>query len=62
MGARKAKYVIKPSVDEQFYFVLVAPNGKIILKSEMYTTKQNAQKGIDAVRKHSAALTVIDKC
>lgn len=61
MAKRKAKYEIKPTKNGEFHFVLVAPNGKVILQSETYTSKQNASKGIASVRKYSETLTVIDK-
>ncbi|MBN2410698.1 YegP family protein [candidate division KSB1 bacterium] len=47
------KYVIKKSKDNQFYFNLKAANGEIILTSEMYTSKDGAENGIDSVKKNS---------
>ena len=44
------KYQINNSSDGQFYFVLKAGNGEVILTSEMYTTKQNCQGGIESVK------------
>lgn len=43
------KFEIKRAKDGQFYFNLKARNGGIILTSEMYTTKANAQKGVASV-------------
>lgn len=37
----------------QYLFNLVAPNGETILTSERYTTKQNAQNGINSCRVNS---------
>lgn len=54
---KKPKYLIKESADGQFYFVLVAPNGKVILTSEMYKTKQGCHVGIKSIRKNCWALT-----
>ncbi|MCH7886655.1 MAG: YegP family protein [Candidatus Marinimicrobia bacterium] len=45
------RYRRKDSDDEQFYFNLVAANGEIIGTSEMYTTKQARDNGIEAVKK-----------
>ncbi|MCR9171090.1 MAG: YegP family protein [bacterium] len=47
------KYIIQKSRNGQFYFVLTARNGQVILTSEMYTTKQNCLNGIASVKKHS---------
>ena len=45
------KFQIKPSSNNQYYFVLRSGNGEIILKaSETYTTKQNCRGAIDSVR------------
>jgi len=35
------KFIIKKSSNDQFYFNLWSKHEDIILKSEMYTTKQN---------------------
>lgn len=48
------KFEIKKAKDGQFYFNLKASNGKIILTSERYPEKRNAQKGIESVRKNAA--------
>jgi uncharacterized protein YegP (UPF0339 family) len=45
-----AKYDVRTSSDGQYYFNLKAPNGKVILTSERYTTKANALNGIASVR------------
>jgi hypothetical protein len=42
------KFEIKRAKDE-FYFNLKARNGEIILVSETYTTKANAQNGVTSV-------------
>ncbi|MFO0664122.1 MAG: YegP family protein [Polyangiaceae bacterium] len=48
---RSARYELFQSYqDGQYYFHLRAGNGAIVLQSEGYTTKQNAQNGIEAVR------------
>ena len=43
------KFEIKRAKDEQFYFNLKARNGEIILTSETYTTKANAQHGVTSL-------------
>ena len=48
-----AKYDLKKSKNEQFYFNLKAGNGEIILTSEMYKAKDGALNGIESVRKNS---------
>jgi uncharacterized protein YegP (UPF0339 family) len=49
---KKAEFEIRESVREQEYFVLKAPNGKIILLSEEYKSRQSLIKGINSVRKN----------
>ena len=51
--ARNATFDLKKSSNDQYYFVLVAPNGEPIARSEMYRSKQAAQNGIEAVRKYA---------
>lgn len=43
-------YELKKSVDGRFQFALHAGNHEIILMSQLYTEKSNAQKGIESVR------------
>lgn len=47
------KFVIKRSQRGQYYFVLKADNGEIILSGEEYTTIQNCKIGIDSVKLNS---------
>lgn len=47
------KFVIRKSSDDQFYFNLQAGNGKVILTSEMYTTKYSCENGIESVKMHA---------
>lgn len=42
--------LFKSPENQQFYFRLKAKNGEIILSSEGYTSKQNAQQGIKSVK------------
>jgi len=41
----------KSERDNQWYFILVAKNGETIAQSEGYTRKENALKGIKAVKR-----------
>ena len=45
--------------NNQFYFVLKAKNGEIILTSEMYDSKQGAINGINSI-KENAPNAIID--
>ena len=42
-------------------FHLKAANGEIIASSEGYTTKANAEKGVEAVKANAPGATVVDK-
>ena len=50
-----ATFEIKRAKDGQFYFSLKAPNGQVILASEMYQAKASALNGIESVRKSAGA-------
>jgi uncharacterized protein YegP (UPF0339 family) len=54
---RSPKFELKASSHNQYYFVLKAPNGEIILTSEFYKNKQGALNGIDSVRRNSTVRT-----
>lgn len=45
---------------QPYYFVLVAANGEIIAKSEMYSSKQAAQTGIRSVQKNGPTEDIRD--
>lgn len=53
-------FEIRRSSDEQFYFVLQAENNEIIAKSEMYTRKESAINGIEAVKRVAADAPIND--
>jgi uncharacterized protein len=40
------KYLIKRSINSQYYWVLHSVNGEALIKSEMYTTKDACKNGI----------------
>lgn len=48
-GANLARFEVREARDGQFYFVLKAANGQIIGFSEMYVSKSNAERGVEAV-------------
>lgn len=47
-------YELKSSESGQYSFVLKADNGEIILRSESYSSKAAAEKGIASVQSHAA--------
>ena len=47
-------------MDGQYYFTLLADNNEIIATSEMYTTKQNCQNGIESVKNNASGAPVED--
>jgi len=46
-------YVLKKSVDGQFYFLLYSDDGEVVLNSEMYVAKASAENGIASVQINS---------
>ncbi len=49
-----AKFELKKSKNDKYFFNLLATNGQIILSSEMYEAKSGAQNGIASVQKNAA--------
>ena len=47
---KNPKFQIFKGKDKQFYFRLKAANGEIICSSEGYSTLQNCNKGIEAIK------------
>lgn len=45
---------------DQYRFRLKAANGEIVAQSAGYTTKQNAQDGVDAVKRAAAEAEISD--
>lgn len=45
---------------QEYYFVLVADNGKTIAQSEMYSSKQAAQNGIRSCQDNGGSTDVKD--
>lgn len=49
------------SSDNQFYYTVIAKNGKVLTTSEMYKRKANCFQGIDALCKlFGSELTIVD--
>ena len=48
------KFELKTAKNGQFHFSLLASNGQVILQSEMYESKANAQNGIASIQKNAA--------
>ena len=48
-----SKFIIKKSINEQYYFVLKANNSEIILTSEMYTQIHSLKNWIQSVKENS---------
>jgi uncharacterized protein YegP (UPF0339 family) len=48
------KFELNASANGKFYFNLKASNGQIILSSEMYDSRANAENGIASVQKNAA--------
>ncbi len=52
-------FLIKISSNRQYYFVLKANNGEIVMTSETYTSLQSAKHGISVVKALAPAAAVI---
>ena len=59
-GENIEQFEINESDDGQFYFTLKAANNEIIATSEMYTTKQNCQNGIESVKTNAPNAKIVD--
>lgn len=59
---QNSSFVIKKSSSNEYYFVLkAAGNSQIIARSEMYTTKQSCEGGIDSVKENAPNADIIDE-
>jgi hypothetical protein len=54
-GGIASRYEVKPSADGKSYFNLKAGNNKVIATSETYASAANAQAGVDATIRATAA-------
>lgn len=55
------KFIIKKSTNDQFYFNLWSKDENILLKSEMYTSKQNCKNGIESIKNNASPDTNYDR-
>ena len=58
--ARNGQFVIKQGRGGKTHFVLLASNGRVVVTSETYESKQSCLKGIDAVKRLAADAAVVD--
>lgn len=54
------KFKIRKSSNGQYYFNLHAANTQVIATSEMYTTKQGCENGIDSVKTNAPIADIED--
>ncbi len=52
------KFLVKTGNDGQFYFSLVASNGQVIGKSQMYTNAAGCENGIESVKTNAPGAPV----
>ena len=50
----KGRFELKQSAGGQYFFNLKASNGQIILSSEMYNSKNAAERGIESIKRNAA--------
>lgn len=55
------KFIIYRTADNQFYFVLKAPNNEVSLTSEMFTSKEDCYNAIDSVVINAPIADAIDR-
>jgi len=55
-----SRYDRRVATNGQFYFVLKAANGEIIGNSELYTSKQARENGIESVKKNAPEAPIED--
>lgn len=53
------KFLIKKTTDDQFYFLMVAGNGEVVMTSESYTTKQSCKKTIKSIKRGVGFWTLV---
>ena len=56
-----AKFELKKSKNDKFFFNLHAANGQTILTSEMYEAKASAVNGIESVKKNASVDAHFDR-
>ena len=55
------RFEVKKSANDQYYFVLIAPNNEVIAQSEMYKEKESCKDGIASVKKYAPTAPIVDK-
>lgn len=55
------RYERKLSINNKFYFTLLAGNGQVIGTSEMYESESGRDNGIDSVKNHAGDAQVVDE-
>ncbi len=55
------KFLIKKTANDEYVFNLKAGNGEVIAISEVYTTLQACEKGIESVKKNSLEAKLEDQ-
>jgi uncharacterized protein len=59
-AADDGKYERKTASDGSAYFVLKASNGEVIGKSEMYSSDDAMENGIESVKSHAQTAEIVD--
>jgi uncharacterized protein YegP (UPF0339 family) len=60
MNDRPDRVQVKVSEDDQFYVVLSAPNGEVLLTSETYTREETAYETANRLVAYSGGRIVLD--
>ncbi|MCK6620457.1 MAG: YegP family protein [Calditrichaceae bacterium] len=55
------KFEISKDKGDKFRFVLIAPNGQVILQSQGYSDKSSAKKTIESIKKNAGDAEIVDK-
>ena len=59
-AVKEERYAREKSANGQFYFNLKANNGQVIGTSEMYTTAESRDNGIESVKENGPTLDIED--
>jgi uncharacterized protein len=57
-SSNKKNYERKDSKNGQHYFVLKATNSKVIGKSQMYTSNESSENGIESIKSNARAAKI----
>jgi uncharacterized protein len=61
MVGRAGQFVIRTGRGGTSHFVLMASNGRVVVTSETYESKESCMKGIDAVKRLAGDATVVSE-